>query len=97
MAIWIKKHFTAADNWAGTDLMDRAERLTMRFPYEFMMVEEKGRGLEATIWVRLPLPELAGMFPGFTEGQIGDLKKRPIRLVVEEGEFERVFGGFPAH
>lgn len=94
--LWIKKRFKSPNNWAQTDLMDRAQELIMRFPYEFMMVEQEHDVLDSTIWIRLPMPELAGLFPGFVEDRVESLTTRPIKLVVEESQFERVFGTLPS-
>jgi hypothetical protein len=90
---WIKRHFTHTNMWANTYLMACAEKLLVRFPREFMMVEERRHSLDATIWVRLPDASLRAMFPEFIEANIGDLTVRPTKLAAEDVEFERVFGG----
>lgn len=95
MALWIKKRFSSGDNWAATDLMDLGEELLMRFPDQFMIVQERHRGLDTTIWVRVPLPEMRDLFPGFTEGDIGELKTQPTKLAVEEGAYAQAFGSLP--
>ena len=94
--IWIKRHFTHTNMWANTYLMACAEKLLVRFPREFMMVEERRHSLDVTIWVRLPEPSLRAMFPEFTDGKISDLTARPIKLAGEDAQFERAFGELPA-
>jgi hypothetical protein len=91
--IWIKRNFSHTDMWANTYLMACAEKLLVRFPREFMMVLEKRTSPNATIWVRLSDPSLRAMFPDFVDGKISDLTVRPTKLVSEDAEFERVFGG----
>lgn len=95
--IWIKKRFAHPDMWSNTYLSVCANKLLLRFPREFMMVQEKHTSLDATIWVRLPDPSYKTMFPGFTDCKIGDLTARPIKLVAEDVEFERTFGALPRH
>jgi hypothetical protein len=73
-----------------------AEQLRARYPQDFMMVQEDHKPSEATIWVRLPDPSLKTMFPDFTEGQIATLTARPIKLVVEDAEFNRAFEALPS-
>ena len=90
--LWIKKRFAHPDMWANTYLRTCADKLLLRFPQEFMMVQEKHSVLDATIWVRLPDPSLKTMFPGFIDGKIGDLTARPVKLAVDDSEFERAFG-----
>lgn len=93
--LWIKRRFALPDNWADTDLMDKAEKLVTRFPHEFMMVEEKHESLDSTIWVRLPAAALRGMFPGFTNGQVEDIQMRPVILAADNTEFNKAFGALP--
>ena len=72
--------------------MDRAEKLVLRFPWEFMMVEDEHKLFDSTIWVRLPDATLEALFLDFTEGDISDVKLRPIKLAVEESKFDEAFG-----
>ena len=90
--LWIKKRFGHPDMWANTYLRTCADKLFVRFPQEFMMVKEKHGIMASTIWVRLPDPSFKTMFPGFTDGKIGDVTSRPLKLVVDDSEFERAFG-----
>lgn len=93
--LWIKKRFAHPDMWANTYLRTCADKLLVRFPEEFMMVQEKHGAMDATVWVRLPAPSFKTMFPGFTDGKIGDVAVRPVKLVVDDAEFERAFGALP--
>ena len=93
--IWIKKRFTRPDIWSETDLMDRAKKLLLRFPWEFMMVEDEHKLFDSTIWVRLPDATLKVLFPNFAEGDISDVKVQPIKLAAEESKFEETFGALP--
>ena len=72
--------------------MTCGDKLLARYPQEFLMVQEKHSSLDATIWVRLPDSSLKTMFPGFTDGKIDDVTARPLKLVVDDAEFERAFG-----
>ena len=93
--LWIKKRFAHTDMWANTYLRTCADKLLVRFPEEFMMVQEKHGIMDATIWVRLPDPTFKTMFPGFSDAKIGEVPVRPSKLVVDDAEFERAFGGLP--
>jgi hypothetical protein len=93
--LWIRKRFTRPNVWSETDLMDRAEKLILRFPWEFMMVEDEHKLFDSTIWVRLPDATLKALFPDFTEGDISDVKVRPIKLAAEDSKFDEVFGALP--
>jgi hypothetical protein len=90
MSQWFKKRF---EDVVWTDVFNQVERdfLALGGPVDMLLIEQSYAPLDSTLFLRVPVADVATAYPGFVPVDGNDLPKKATLLIGYNEEFEKLF------